>query len=77
MYKPTYILNLCQSICKEESLPIQQIQLTSIIATLISLILLIISHYYTQKRLAEEQKKIKLDRLNIEQIHQELEALKN
>lgn len=42
----------------------------------ISLILFIISNYLTQKKLLERREKAARERLNIEQIHAELEALK-
>ena len=75
-YTPNFTLHLCGSICKE-SLSLQYIQLTSMIASTISLILLIFSNYYTQKRTLLEQERISIERLNIEKIHAELEALKD
>jgi hypothetical protein len=45
-------------------------------ASAISLILFVISNYYAQKHLLKEREKLAMDRLNIEQIHAELEALK-
>lgn len=75
-YTPNFTLRLCDSICKE-SLSLEYIQLTSMIASSISLILLVFSNYYTQKRTLMEKERIATERLNIEKIHAELEALKN
>lgn len=73
--KPELTLNLCGSICHHES-SLNYIQLTSIITSSITVILLAISNYFTEKRVLEEKKRAERDRLNIEQIHAELEALK-
>jgi hypothetical protein len=43
----------------------------------ISIILFIITNYYEEKRLLKEKEKLAKERLNIEKIHAELEALKN
>jgi hypothetical protein len=72
---PILTLTLCGSMCQEE-LSLNYIQLTSMFASAISLILFVISNHYAQKNLLKEKEKIASDRLNIEQIHAELEALK-
>ena len=60
----------------QEKLSLNYIQLTSMFASSISIILFIISNYYTEKNLLKERERLAKDRLNIEQIHAELEALK-
>jgi len=61
----------------EDHLSLNYIQLTSMIASAITLILLIIANHYTQKLILLEKERLATDRLNIESIHAELEALKN
>ena len=75
-YKPNLTLELCGSMCQEEELSRNYIQLTSMVASTISLILFIITNYYTEKKILQEREKLATDRLNIEQIHAELEALR-
>jgi len=72
---PMLTLSLCGSMCQEE-LSLNYIQLTSMFASSISIILFIISNYYAEKNLLKEREKLASDRLNIEEIHAELEALK-
>ena len=72
---PMLTLNLCGSMCQEK-LSLNYIQLTSMFASSISIILFIISNYYAEKNLLKEREKLASDRLNIEEIHAELEALK-
>jgi len=74
-YQPTLTLNACGSLCHDK-LSLSYIQLTSMSMSAISLILFIITNYYTEKKLLEEKEKLENDRLNIEEIHAELEALK-
>ncbi|CAA6815273.1 MAG: Unknown protein [uncultured Sulfurovum sp.] len=69
-------LNICASICYDK-FSINYIQLTSMLTAAIALILFLISNFYAQKILLKEKEKIASDRLNIEQIHAELEALKH
>lgn len=69
------MLSLCGSMCLHK-LSLDYIQLTSMSTSAISLILFIISNYLTQKKLLERREKAARERLNIEQIHAELEALK-
>lgn len=73
--QPEFILNLCGSMCYEKQ-SLDYIKLTSMISATIALILLVVSNYYTQKKLLEKKEKLARDRLNIEEIHAELEALK-
>ena len=76
-YNPYLILNLCESngwsICKE--LTMNYIQLTSVITATFSIIIFAIANYYTEKRILAEKERIEADRLNIEKIHAEIEAL--
>ncbi len=72
---PTLTLRLCGSVCYANS-SLEYIQLTSMVASAISLILFIVSNYYTEKYLLRKKERVKQERLNIEQIHAELEALK-
>ena len=74
-FQPTFILNVCGSMCYDE-LSLNYIQLTSMSTSSISLILFVIANYYGEKRLLKEKERIASDRLNIEQIHAEIEALK-
>ncbi|CAA6816530.1 MAG: Unknown protein [uncultured Sulfurovum sp.] len=73
--EPQFILNLCGSICHDK-LSLNYIKLTSMSMSAISLVLFVLSNYYGQKKLLREKEKIATDRLNIEQIHAELEAMK-
>jgi len=45
--------------------------------TALSLILFLISNHYAGKRILKEKKRLAQERLTIEKIHAELEALKN
>jgi hypothetical protein len=74
-YQPSHTLTICGSMCYDK-LSLTYIQLTSMSMSAISLILYIITNYYTQKKLLEEKEKLATDRLNIDEIHAELEALK-
>ena len=74
-YNTALTLNLCGSMC-EESLSLQYIQLTSMNTTALSLLLFIISNHYTEKKILKEKERLASDRLTIEEIHAELEALK-
>lgn len=74
-YQPEWTLNLCGSMCYHQ-LSLDYIRLNSMIMSTLSLTLLVIVNHFVQKRLLEEQKRIARDRLNIENIHAELEALK-
>jgi len=60
----------------DNQLSLSYIQLTSMITSAIALILFIITNHYAQKTLLKKKEKIASDRLNIEQIHAELEALR-
>ena len=75
-YNPNLTLYLCGSTC-ENPLSLNYIQLTSMIASCITFILFVITYYYTLKRTRLEKERIENDRQNIENIHAELEALKN
>ncbi len=68
-------LTLCGSMCHEE-LSLNYIQLTSLFASAISLILWVTTNHYAQKKIKKEKEELERDRLNIEKIHAELEALK-
>jgi uncharacterized membrane protein len=72
---PNLILNLCGSFCEDEC-SLNYIQLTSLIASAISIVLYVISSYFSAKYLRLEQERFETERLNIERIHNELEALK-
>jgi len=74
-YQPALTLNACGSMCYDE-LSLRYIQLTSMSMSAISLILFVITNYYGEKRVLREKEKLATDRLNIEEIHAELEALK-
>ena len=74
-FQPSFSLTLCGSMCYDE-LSINYIQLTSMSMSAITLILFVISNYYGEKRILREKEKLASERLNIEQIHAELEALK-
>jgi len=72
---PNLTLDLCSFMC-ENKLSLNFIQLTSMIASSITLILFMVSSHYAQKRILLEKERIASDRLNIASIHAELEALK-
>jgi len=74
-YYPSLTLNLCGSGC-ENSLSLNYIQLTSMVASSITLILFIITNYYTQRNIRLEKERVTNDRQNIDNIHAELEALR-
>ena len=74
-FQPEITLSLCGSMCYEKQ-SLNYIQLTSMSMSAIALILFVITNYYSQKRLLKEKERMASDRLNIEQIHAELEALK-
>jgi len=76
-YLPSLTLSTCGSLCSEEQLTLPFIQLTSMTMSAISLILYVITKYYGEKRVLREKERLATDRLNIEEIHAELEALKN
>lgn len=57
-------------------LSLSYIQLSSMLSSAMALILFVISNYYAQKTILKHKEKVASDRLNIEQIHAELEALK-
>jgi len=75
-YQPSLTLNACSSIYAGQKLSLIYIQLTSMSMSAISLILFVITNYYGEKRILREKKRLATERLNIEQIHAELEALK-
>ena len=74
-YNPYFALNICGAICQEE-LSVKYIQLTSILTATFSIIIFAISNYYIEKKILAEKERIAAERLNIEEIHAELEALK-
>jgi len=74
-FNPKLALSLYSSISPLQ-LSIKHIQLTLIVASSISIILYLITNYYTKKSILKEKEKLKRDRLNIEEIHAELEELK-
>ena len=74
-YTPNIALNLCNAICNE-GLTLNFIQLTSLIASAISIVSYVISSYFEAKHLRLEKERMETERLNIEKIHNELEALK-
>ena len=74
-FQPALTLSLCGSMCYEEY-SLNYIQLTSMFTSAIALILFVITNHYAQKNLLKEKEKLAIDRLNIEEIHAELEALK-
>jgi len=76
VYNPNLILNICGSMCLDE-LSLDYIKLTSMITSGISLILFIISDYYTKKAFLKEKERLATDRLNMNKILEELERLKN
>lgn len=76
-YQPNLTLNACTSTPYTKELTLIYIQLTSMSMSAISIILFIITNYYEEKRLLKEKEKLAKERLNIEKIHAELEALKN
>lgn len=47
------------------------------ITSAFSLIIVVISNYYLQKRILLEKERMATDRLNIDEIHAELEALQH
>ena len=55
--QPELILTLCGSMCYHE-LSLNYIQLTSMLASIIALILFLISNYFGQKRLLKEKEKV-------------------
>jgi len=59
----------------EEELTINFIQLSSMITSALSILIFAIANHYTEKKILAEKKRIATDRLNIEEIHAELEAL--
>ncbi len=73
-YNPSLTLNLYRYICEEE-LTIKFIQLTSMIASALSVLIFAIANNYTEKKILAEKKQMELDRLNMEQIHAELKSL--
>jgi len=75
-YQPDLTINAFSSIAYTKKLPLIYIQLTSMTMSAISIILFIIANYYEERRLLREREKLAKERLNIEEIHAELEALK-
>ena len=73
---PPLTLNICGSMCQEEPLGLKYIQLTSMTSSTLALILFLISNHFTNKAIIIEQERVAKERLNIETIHAELEALK-
>lgn len=74
-YQHTLALELFGSMCQGD-FNLNFIQLTSMIMSSISLVLFVVSSYYGERRVLREKKRLEEDRLNIEEIHAELEALK-
>ena len=68
---------MCGSLCEESDLSLNYIQLTSMITSAFALIIVIISNYYLQKRILLEKERRATERLNIDEIHAELEALQH
>ncbi len=75
-FKPILILDICNSLCHYNELILDYVRLMSMSTSSITLILFVITNYYGEKKLLREKEKLATDRLNIEQIHAELEALK-
>ncbi len=73
--QPILIENFLDVLGEDKKL-IPYVRLTSMFASSISLILFLISSYYAKKNLLIAIKKLEAERRNIEQIHNELEALK-
>lgn len=73
--QPIFIQNIL-SLLSLKSIPMNYIQLSSMFASAISIILFVITSYYAKKHFTIAQKKLEMERRNIEQIHNELEALK-
>jgi len=76
-YFPTLILTTCESLCSNEKISLPFIQLTVMTMSAFSIILFVISNYYEEKKALREKERLETERLNIEKIHAELEALKN
>jgi hypothetical protein len=76
-YQPDLTQNIFHSISYTKNLPLIYIELTSMTMSAISIILFIIANYYEERRLLREREKLAKERLTIEEIHAELEALKN
>ncbi len=74
LYNPYLIVHLCGSMYKER-FSINYIQLTSIITATLSVFIFGITNYYTEKKILAERKRIEIERLNIEEIHAELQSL--
>jgi len=74
-FNPELTLKLCGSMCHHK-LSLEYIHLTSMIMSTIVLVLLVITNHYVQKTLLKEKERMAKERLNIEDIHLELEALK-
>ena len=74
-YNSTTTLQWCGSLCTG-SFGLQHIQLTAMNTALLSLILLIGTNYYAEKELKREKERLANDRMVIDEIHAELEALK-
>ena len=71
---PIFLLKILDSI-GIDFLNTHHIQLTSLIAAGISIVLYIITNHYTLKNIAKEQERVNVDRETIEKIHAELEAM--
>ncbi|CAA6814903.1 MAG: Unknown protein [uncultured Sulfurovum sp.] len=74
-FQPAFTLEVCGSMCTDE-LSSKYIELTSMSMSAIALLLFVTTNHYTEKRILKKKEKEAMDRLNIEQIHAELEALK-
>ena len=74
-YNPYLTRDLCGSMC-EDKLSINYIQLISMLTSAFSILTFGIANYYTEKKILAEKKRLEADRLNIEEIHAELEALR-
>jgi hypothetical protein len=73
---PPFTLNLCGSMCQDVPLSLDYIQLTSMTSSALALILFLTTNHFTNKSIMKEKERIAQERLNIENIHAELEALK-
>ena len=63
--------------CQEIPLSLKYIQLTSMTSSALALILFLTSNHFTNKAILQEKERVAQERLNIETIHAELEALRN
>jgi len=63
--------------CQEAPLSLDYIQLTSMTSSALALILFLTSNYFGNRAIMREKERVAKERLNIENIHAELEALRN